>query len=67
MSEITKPPIILAPGEPFTDEEEQAVVFTAAHSHRDILRHVIADLGEETLFHVRDLLGVEVGHIREPS
>lgn len=60
MSEIIKKPITLAPGDIFTDETDEAIIFTARHTHRDILRYVIAELGDEARFHVDDLLG-EIG------
>lgn len=55
MSEITSEPVHLSEGESFTADGD-AIVFTERHSHRDILRYVIAELGEETMLHVAELL-----------
>ena len=58
MTEIKHQPITILSGSAWTnDSDEPAMVFTANHTHRDILRYVIADLGDETLFHVQDILG----------
>jgi hypothetical protein len=43
--EIIKPLIRLAAGESYTAKEDGAHVITAEHTHSDILRFVIADLG----------------------
>jgi hypothetical protein len=57
VSEIKKDPIVVPSGWEWVNiSDEDAVVFTD-HSHRDILRFVISELGEEIRFHVDDLLG----------
>lgn len=54
--ERKRDPVLVASGEEwFNPSDRTAVVFTT-HSYRDILRHVIQDLGEETLLHVEDIL-----------
>lgn len=56
MSEIKKEPIIVPPSWEWVNTSDgDAVIFTD-HSHRDILRFVISELGEEIRFHVDDLL-----------
>jgi len=56
MSEIKKEPIVVPPSwEWVNTSDDDAVIFTD-HSHRDILRFVISELGEEIRFHVDDLL-----------
>ena len=45
MAEIKKPLVELAAGESFTADDDGAQVITAAHTHSDILRYVVADLG----------------------
>jgi hypothetical protein len=56
MSEITKDPIFIPHGFEWVNiSGDDAVVFTD-HSHRDILRFVISELGEETRFHVDEIL-----------
>jgi hypothetical protein len=55
MSEILRPPTLLNDGDTFQSEGD-SVVFTENHSYRDILRYVIAELGDEAAFHVADIL-----------
>jgi hypothetical protein len=60
MSEIKKEPIVIPPSwEWVNTSDDDAVIFTD-HSHRDILRFVISELGEEIRFHVDDLLKNEI-------
>ncbi len=46
MKEIKTPLIELAEGETFTADGDGARVITAKHSHSDILRYVVADIGK---------------------
>lgn len=51
MSEIKKELLKLAPNETYTADEDGALVITDVHTHSDILRYVVKDLGlEETKF-----------------
>lgn len=66
MSEISTDPIVVPPGWEWVNmTDDEAIVFTNHHSHRDILRFVIGELGEEVRFHVDDLLGEGAGHDRD--
>jgi hypothetical protein len=57
MTEITNPPIEIIGGQTWRNEDDDpAIVFTVRHSHRDILRYVIGELGYEAAWHVDDLL-----------
>lgn len=57
--EIKKDPIVIPPGwEWVNTTDEEAVIFTD-HSHCDILRFVISEIGEDALFYVKKLLGTE--------
>jgi hypothetical protein len=56
VSEIKKAPITVLEGDGWTnDSGHDATIFTT-HSHRDILRYVISEIGEEVRLHVDDLL-----------
>jgi hypothetical protein len=46
VKEIKTPLIELAEGETFTADGDGARVITAKHSHSDILRYVVADIGK---------------------
>lgn len=55
--EIKTPPVIIEPGASFENVgDDTAVVFTEKHTWNDVLRWVIADLGEEARYHVDALL-----------
>lgn len=61
MSEIKKEPIVVPPGWEWVNSgDDDAVVFTD-HSHRDILRFVISEIGDEVRLHVEDILAESVG------
>lgn len=47
MSEIKTPLVCLEPGQTVTADEDGAIIITAAHTHADILRYVVADVGRE--------------------
>lgn len=49
MSEIKTPLISLAPGESFTAGDDCAHVISSEHSHADILRYVVGDIGDDAL------------------
>jgi hypothetical protein len=49
MSEIHTPLTRLQPGETFTADEDGALVITEAHSHADLIRYVVGDIGEDAL------------------
>ncbi|WP_226018643.1 hypothetical protein [Novosphingobium sp. FKTRR1] len=58
MGEICTKPIELASGETWSNEtDDDAIIFTAAHSHNDILRYVVKDIGADALVLVRELVG----------
>lgn len=47
MSEVVRPLITLPPGKVFTSDEDGAIIITEAHSHSDVLRYVVADIGRD--------------------
>lgn len=48
--EIRTPLLTLNPGESYTAGEDPALVITEAHSHADIIRYVVSDIGEDALW-----------------
>jgi hypothetical protein len=56
MAEIKTPLLRLAEGETFTAGEDGAFVITDAHTHSDILRYVVADVGKDHAAAILDLL-----------
>jgi len=60
MSEIKLCPGVIPPGSVFTNKTDELVIFfTDEHSHSDILRYVIGDIGSDALFIVKDILQKE--------
>ena len=47
MGEIITPLIVIEQGETYTADEDGAVVITGEHTHSDILRHVVSDIGSD--------------------
>jgi hypothetical protein len=47
VGEVLRPLVELRHGEVFTADKDGAAVITGAHSHSDILRYVVADLGAD--------------------
>ncbi len=45
MSEIKTPLRHLAPGEQFTADDDGAYVIEERHTHSDLMRYIIADIG----------------------
>jgi hypothetical protein len=45
MGEVITPLLVLKQGEAYTVDEDGAVVITGEHTHSDILRHVVSDIG----------------------
>lgn len=56
MAEIKTPLLRLAEGETFTADEDGALVITEAHTHSDILRYVVADIGKDDVLTIVELL-----------
>lgn len=46
MGEIKTPLIELQPGETFTADENGAFILADHHSHADLIRYVVGDIGE---------------------
>lgn len=46
MAEIIKPLLVLKANQAFTADADGAHVITADHTHADILRYVVADIGK---------------------
>lgn len=55
--EIITPLLVLREGETHTADEGGALVATERHTHSDILRYVVADIGSDALHIVQELLG----------
>jgi hypothetical protein len=47
MGEVATPLLVLEQGENYTVDEDGAVVITGEHTHSDILRHVVSDIGSD--------------------
>ena len=45
MTEVITPLLILKPGETYTAGEDGALVITERHTHADVLRYVVSDIG----------------------
>jgi hypothetical protein len=45
--EVTTPLLILKPGETFTADANGALVITERHTHSDVLRYVVSDIGSD--------------------
>ena len=61
MMEIKTPLLHIRPGETYAvpaGAEDDAMVITDAHTHADIIRYVVADIGEDALFLVKDALSL---------
>lgn len=56
MAEIKTPLLRLSEGETFTADEDGALVITEAHTHADILRYVVADIGKEDVLAIVETL-----------
>ncbi|WP_198352361.1 hypothetical protein [Sphingomonas sp. MA1305] len=59
MGEITTPLLVLAPGLTYTAGSDGALIITDQHSHADILRYVVSDVGVE---HAHALLNQVSSH-----
>lgn len=59
MAEIKTPLVELAEGQTFTATADGAHVITAAHTHSDILRFVVADLGASEARFIIDQIEAE--------
>lgn len=57
MSEIKSPLLRLNEGEAHTADEEGAIVITGKHTHADIIRYVVSDVGEDARYLVERALG----------
>ena len=56
VTEVIRDPIVIPPGwEWVNTTDDDAVLFTD-HSHRDILRFVIGEIGDEVRLHVDEIL-----------
>lgn len=56
--EVKSDGITLDPGATYVNETgDECLIFTSEHTHRDILRHVIAEIGDEVRLHVDQILG----------
>lgn len=47
MAEIKTPLVKLEPNETFTADEDGAFVITERHSHADVMRYIVDDIGED--------------------
>jgi len=56
MGEVTTPLLVLEQGETYTVDEDGAVVITGEHTHSDILRHVVSDIGSDARSLLEDIL-----------
>lgn len=56
MAEVKTPLIFLEEGETHTADSDGAYVITENHTHSDILRYVVNDIGENALDIVKELL-----------
>lgn len=67
MSEIKTPLLRLVEGETFTADEDGALVITEAHTHADILRYIVGDIGADDVRAMLDLdmLGAPDGTVRK--
>ena len=54
--EVTTPLLVLEQGENYTVDEDGAVVITGEHTHSDILRHVVSDIGSDARSLLEDIL-----------
>lgn len=56
MAEIKTKLIALKQGETYTADEDGAIVITGSHTHADIIRHVVDDIGEDALYLVNEAI-----------
>ncbi len=54
--EVTTPLLVLEQGENYTVDEDGAVVITGEHTHSDILRYVVSDIGSDARSLLEDIL-----------
>lgn len=47
MAEIERPLVFLREGEAFTADSDGAFVITSEHTHSDLLRYIVADVGKK--------------------
>lgn len=56
MSELKTPLLRLSEGETFTADEDGALVITEAHTHADILRYVVSDIGRDDVLTMVEMM-----------
>lgn len=56
MAEVKTPLLRLTEGETFTSDADGALVITEAHTHSDILRYVVADIGKDDVLAIVETL-----------
>jgi hypothetical protein len=54
--EVTTPLLVLEQGENYTVDEDGAVVITGEHTHSDILRYVVSEIGSDARSLLEDIL-----------
>jgi hypothetical protein len=54
--EVITPLLVLEQDETYTVDEDGAVVITGEHTHSDILRHVVSDIGSDARSLLEDIL-----------
>jgi len=54
--EVTTPLLVLEQDETYTVDEDGAVVITGEHTHSDILRYVVSDIGSDARSLLEDIL-----------
>jgi len=54
--EVITPLLVLEQGETYTVDEDGAVVITGEHTHSDILRYVVSDIGSDARSLLEDIL-----------
>jgi hypothetical protein len=54
--EVTTPILVLEQGETYTVDEDGAVVITGEHTHSDILRYVVSEIGSDARSLLEDIL-----------